>query len=138
MGIACDRFGARPVLRLTTGLAALSMFGLGAAESAYGVLVTTFFVGVGFGGGAPQITTLCVDLFGLRSIGSLMGAILALIGVVGAIGPVFSGWMFDVTNSYLLAYWAGGLILIVCVEISFLVSGRQQWAPAAVIPRSEP
>ena len=72
-------------------------------------------IGIGFGGGAPQITTICVSLFGLHAVGAVMGAILALIGIVGAGGPVTSGAIFDVTGSYANAFLGGAVIFVISV-----------------------
>ncbi|MCH9675567.1 MAG: MFS transporter [Gammaproteobacteria bacterium] len=121
MGLWSDHSGGPITLRVTTTVAAVGMVCLAVSESRTGVLLAAGLFGFGFGGGAPQVTTLCVELFGLRAIGALTGGLLALIGLVGAVGPVVSGWVFDATNSYVVAFLFGGLVFVVCVELAFLL-----------------
>jgi MFS transporter, OFA family, oxalate/formate antiporter len=118
MGIAADRIGGRHAFQVATIIAGLAMLGMTAADSQGALLVTTALFGFGFGGGTPQLTTVGVTLFGLRSVGILMGAVLALIGIVGAGGPFVSGLVFDLQGSYGPAFVLGAIVFLAGVLIS--------------------
>ena len=66
-----------------------------------------------YGGISPAVTALIGDIFGLRNIGIIMGAINAGFGLGAAIGPAIGGFIFDVSNSYTLAFLIGALALLV-------------------------
>ena len=54
---------------------------------------------------------IAAELFGLRSLGVIVGILVAGWTFGGAIGPVVSGGIFDITGSYQLAF-------IICVAFS--------------------
>ena len=60
--------------------------------------------GFAYGGEVPQIPTIIGKYFGLKSVGALVGLVVfgAMIG--GAIGAWFAGRIFDMTQSYQLAF----------------------------------
>jgi len=63
--------------------------------------------GFAFGGIVPGMASLIGDTFGLRQIGSIMGALDVGVGVGAAIGPAVGGLIFDVSHSYFLAFLLG-------------------------------
>ena len=48
--------------------------------------------------------TLSGSLFGTRSIGSIFGALNTAYTIGAAIGPLLAGYIFDVTDSYYMAF----------------------------------
>lgn len=69
-------------------------------------MVYIWFVlyGIGFGIGFGLMMPVRVRFFGRRSIGSIMGIGQAIMLPVGIIAPIWAGWVFDRTGSYLLAF----------------------------------
>jgi len=67
--------------------------------------------GFAHGGFFALVSPMVAELFGLSSHGAILGAVLFCGTIGGAIGPVLSGHIFDVTGSYQLAF-------LVCVAIS--------------------
>jgi cyanate permease len=58
----------------------------------------------GYGGPIPLRPALQADYFGTSHFGAIMG-IMALVGLCGGLfSPVFAGWIFDVTGSYIMAW----------------------------------
>jgi len=103
-GLLADRFPKRIVMVLTMllhALAVLCLLGVGSVGT-----MPTFVVcfGVALGGGAVLTPLLVGEYFGLRAFGKILGLTMipATLGV--AIGPVLTGWIFDVTGSYELAF----------------------------------
>ena len=61
--------------------------------------------GVAHGAFFTAISPIVAEFFGVRSHGVLFG-IVAFSGTIGgAIGPVITGYIFDVTAGYSLAFW---------------------------------
>jgi predicted MFS family arabinose efflux permease len=119
MGLLSDRIGGARAFRLSMLIAALAMSGFALAEGEEALLAAAFTVGFGFGGALPQITTIGVDLFGTAAIGALMGAVLALVGLVGAGGPIVSGLIYDAVQSYAPAFHLGAAVFLFGLLMSY-------------------
>lgn len=118
MGMACDRIGGRAAYQLSLFVAAVSMSAFTLAGSQSGLLVAATVVGFGFGGALTQITTIAMALFGTASAGALMGAVLAIIGLVGSGGPLTSGVIVDATRTYAPAFHLGAGVFLVSLALS--------------------
>jgi MFS family permease len=79
--------------------------------------------GIGYGGVIPLTIALRADLFGRRNYATIAGISmsLAVIGTVAA--PVFAGYLYDVTQSYDLAFYIF-IVMIVLSGILFLLIPR--------------
>ena len=68
-----------------------------------------------------MITALIGDLFGTRSLGTIMGVMSAGWALGAAIGPAIGGFIFDRSGNYFMAFGsaAGALFAVVCF-LSFL------------------
>ncbi len=73
-----------------------------------------------------------VYLFGLRSIGALMGTVMAMMGLMGSGGPVFSGLIFDVRGRYVPAFLFGTLLLGISISLSFALRPPGPPQPSSV------
>lgn len=118
MGAVCDRIGALPTYRLGIGLSAILMSVFALVEGTAGLYTLSFVMGAFVGGSSTQISTVSVYLFGTASAGSLMGSVLALVGIVGAGGPVVSGMIFDATHSYAPAFHLGAAVFLMSLALS--------------------
>lgn len=91
----------------------------------------TFSIVYGFTwGGFSLITTALIgDIFGIRSIGSIMGLINVGWTLGAAAGPSIGGLIFDVTGNYLLAFATGaGAMLIATLLVALIRSEIKQRA----------
>ena len=52
--------------------------------------------------------------FGTFSFGRILGLV-NLFLMTGGFGSIFSGWMFDLTQSYDAAFWTFGILLLPCI-----------------------
>lgn len=66
-----------------------------------------FAIAFAFGWGAQAVLrfTVTAEIFGLRSIGLLLGVLGFCEAAAGGFGTYFSGLLFDVSGSYQLAFW---------------------------------
>jgi sugar phosphate permease len=88
-------------------------------------LVWPFIVifGLGWGGLYTLLQLLCMDSFGLKAGGKILGTITVLDAFGGGMGPVVTGALFDVTRSYQLSFAiVAGLVTIAFIAALFLPS----------------
>jgi len=69
--------------------------------------------GFAFGGFDIPITALIGDIFGLHSLGAIMGVLVVGWGIGAAIGPAVGGLIFDATESYFTAIIIGASAMMV-------------------------
>ena len=77
--------------------------------------------GTGWGGLYTMIQLLTADLFGLLSLGKIMGVINILDTLGGGLGPVMTGYLYDLTQSYLVPFSVITCLLIVAFISSSLL-----------------
>ena len=82
--------------------------------------------GFAFGGITSTITALIGDTFGAKSIGIIMGVLAAGFQFGAAIGPVIGGLVFDATSDYSLAFFSGGLVMLIVAVLLALTRQEQQ------------
>jgi len=73
------------------------------------------FMGFGSGGALQMGTYLTTRYAGMRNFGTIFGIISSAMGLSGGLGPVVSGWIYDMTGSY-------ALVLLIAIP-SVLVAG---------------
>ena len=61
------------------------------------------------------------ETFGLRHMGSIYGSVVMLAGFGGAVGPLMTGYIYDVTNGYSLAFIIGGIMALVAALALYFV-----------------
>lgn len=60
--------------------------------------------GLSFGGQLTMLTVIYADLFGRTHLGAIRGVAIPVQLVGNSIGPVFAGWVYDRTGSYVIAF----------------------------------
>jgi len=121
LGSATDRLGSRQVLVLCFALSAASVLSLVLIREVWMFYLFAVVYGVGSGGGAPVMSTLTAELFGMKSHGAIFGILSLSFAIGGAIGPFLTGYLFDVTGSYQLAFLVCGGSGIVGLVFSSLI-----------------
>ena len=77
--------------------------------------------GFAYGGMGPVMAALVGETFGLGRMGATLGMVDIGFSAGAAIGPAIGGLIFDVRNSYSLAFLIGALALLVLVLLTVLV-----------------
>jgi len=81
--------------------------------------------GAGFGGPIPLRPALLADYFGMKSFGTIFGWV-ALISMLGGVAsPVIAGWIFDVTESYRLAWLIFALTTVPAIPLMLLAKSPE-------------
>jgi MFS family permease len=114
-GRASDKVGARQVLIASFLLQGGVLLWLTAVSGFTLFCVACAIFGFGYGGVMPQFPGITAELFGLRSLGGILG-ILSLTWLLGgAVGAELGNLIYDLTkpHSYILAFWLGGAVFMV-------------------------
>ncbi len=77
--------------------------------------------GFTFGGSSAMITALIGDIFGTRSLGAIMGILIAGFALGAAIGPAIGGYVFDVSGQYFMAFVTGTFSILINTFIIALI-----------------
>jgi MFS family permease len=113
-----DRIGTRLTLSACLSLATLGIIWLLFANEIWMFYLYAVLQGLSFASVVTLLPVLTAEFFGVKSLGLMIGA-LTLVGIVGeALGPIITGRIFDVTESYRLAF----LICVIMIAIALTLS----------------
>lgn len=84
------------------------------------LVVFAVLFGLAYGGIMVLTTISVVDYFGKRSSGLLLGIILMLNTLGGAIGPLVTGVLFDIKGNYKIAF----IVCFIMAVLTFVLSAR--------------
>jgi MFS family permease len=121
-GITIDRIGSKRTMIYCFGLLIIALVWLQTAQELWMLYVFATVYGVAHGAFFTAISPIVAEFFGIRSHGALFG-IVAFSGTVGgAMGPFLTGYIFDVTAGYSLAFWL--CVLMSALGLAMIVSLR--------------
>ena len=104
IGSTGDRIGTKRCLIISFILIAVALVWVMAADKVWMFYLFAVLFGFGYGGLATLESPLVAELFGLRSLGVIIGTVMFSFTMGGAIGPVLAGSIFDTTSSYQIAF----------------------------------
>lgn len=121
MGSASDRIGIKPSLIFTLILMLAALLWLQLAKE----LWMLYLFGIVFGLACRSIIALqslvTAELFGLSSLGILVGSVAFIYTIGAALGPALSGHIFDITGSYSLAFLADAILVAIALILALLL-----------------
>jgi MFS family permease len=115
MGAVSDRIGRSKTTIICLLSQVLMLVWLMWAQELWMIYLFALVFGFAYGGVGPSMAALIGDTFGLNKIGVIMGALEVGYGVGASIGPVIGGLVFDISNSYFLAFLIGAVTMMVAV-----------------------
>jgi MFS family permease len=131
MGALGDFIGARKALAGAFTVCALGVVLMGNAGHAPLLALGIFFYAFMLATPIALVPVILLEITGPRSLGTLFGWLFFIQTIGAAIGPIFVGWVFDVTGSYMAGYTLSAAIflgaaaaILGCVEV---------YTPAAAI-----
>jgi len=119
-GALSDRFAKRQVMRASSlmlligclSIFALDSGGLRLTDNITQLALFTALFGLGYGGSFTMIQLVCVESFGRRALGKLLGIIICIDSAGGMLGTVWTGQMKTVTGSYLFPFSIVALVAL--------------------------
>jgi len=124
MGWVSDKIGRKVTGIICALLQTGAMVGLIWSQELWMLYIIAVVYGFGYGGFDPPVVALIGDIFGLRSIGIIMGALVIGWSIGAFIGPLIGGLIFDAYNSYSLAFATGALAMAVAGLLLALIRPR--------------
>jgi MFS family permease len=123
-GYLAEKLGRKRVL--LTGLAFMLVGALSlvmAVAQGDEVFIWIGLVGFGFGWGGiyTLIQLLSADLFGIKSLGKILGAVNVLDTLGGAMGPVLTAMLYDRTGSFVISFGVITAMLVVATLASAML-----------------
>ena len=91
---------------------ALAMFLFIFTRSTWSFYAVAIIFGFSFGAASPVRMAMVPLLFGLKSIGTILGIATFAWSVGGIAGPFLAGYIFDLSRSYDVAFVSCGMLLI--------------------------
>jgi MFS transporter, OFA family, oxalate/formate antiporter len=120
-GRLSDTLGRKPLALSSAALMVLALISLIFIKDLWMFLLFGVVFGYAWGGLGSQVTLLIGDVFGVRSLGIIMGTITAGWALGAAIGPAVGGWVFDTTRTYSAAFALAAGGMVVCTLLAFLI-----------------
>jgi len=113
MGSTGDRIGNRRAFAICGVMMSVALSWLLFAQELWMFYLFAAIFGFAYGGYGPLISLVVADLFGLTSLGVILGVVTFSITIGAAVGPTLAGKIFDVTGSYQTAF-------LVCIALSII------------------
>ena len=125
MGITGDRTGSKRALLICFGGLIATYSWLQAAGEIWSLTLFVVVYGFCHGGFYALISPTVAEFFGTRSHGAIFGIVIFCGSMGGAIGPLVTGYIFDISASYQTAFLLL-LALAIAGFISILFSRKAQ------------
>jgi MFS family permease len=85
--------------------------------------------GLALGGIVPCSVGLLSDIFGRKSISSILGAATIALGLSGILGPWLAGYVFDITQSYSIVWQSAFVISLAGTIASYYIRATEKMKP---------
>ena len=123
-GWLADRLGKKRVLMISYGMSTILCLACWLFVQSAGslmILMAVFGTVYGISAGPGLWSAYMGDMFGRASVGRLFGILTLGYGLIGGVGPLLWGWVYDVTGHYNLACLLSGLcfvLVILCLKFA--------------------
>lgn len=121
MGTASDRIGANNALLICCTILMLTLVFLMFTRELWMFYLFALVFGFAYGGEVPQMPVLVGRFFGLRAVAALVGVIVFGATIGGALGAWVGGQVFDVTQSYQLAFTIAVITSFIAVMLTLVL-----------------
>ena len=121
LGSAADRIGNRLVFLIGFFLMAAILFWIAKPGEVWELYLFAVVFGIAYGGCAASEAPLVAALFGLRFHGLILGAINLGFTIGAAVGPFLAGYIFDISESYKVAFLFCTAISVIGIIFTALI-----------------
>lgn len=125
LGRLADHIGNRSVFMISSVLMFITFVWIASAHELWTIYVFAVIFGIAYSTLEALHSPIVAELFGLRALGTLSGATLA-VGLLGfGIGPMLAGYLFDVRGSYQIAFLICAIIALASVLSATLLPANR-------------
>ncbi len=121
MGAASDRIGANNALLICCIIMMTTLVLLIFTRELWMFYLFAIVFGFAYGGEVPQIPVLIGQFFGMRAVTALVGVIIFGSTIGGAFGAWVGGQIFDVTQSYQLAFTIAAVASFIAIMFTLIL-----------------
>lgn len=114
-GRLADVLGMKPVLLTSFVFMFLASLSIIIGAEAWVIFLFAFLFGIAYGTFETMQSPIIAELFGLNSVGTVFGAALSVSTMGYIFGPIVAGYLFDITNSYQIAFIICALMALVSI-----------------------
>jgi predicted MFS family arabinose efflux permease len=125
-GTISDRIGVKLSLGYNFILLIAALIWVQMSGSLWTLRGFTFAFGFSYGGIMTLQSILSAELFGLSSLGLILGSVTFIYTIGSATGPLLSGYIFDVTRSYSIAFFICTLLDAVALVVVLTILGKRR------------
>jgi MFS family permease len=123
-----DIIGNKYILMFGFILMSVALITLIPASEAWMLFLSGGIFGFGFGGLAVSQAPLIAEMFGLKSHGLIFGVSSISVMAGGALGPLLTGYICDVTNSYQMAFLLCAMMAFAGILLAILLKMDREQA----------
>ena len=116
-----DRIGNKQALIIGYSLLTVSLLSLQVVNEMWAFYLFAVIFGVSYGGLGALPPLMVAELFGMRAHGTTLGIIVFAWALGGVIGPFVTGYIFDITSGYSVAFLFGALLSVVGLVLTVLL-----------------
>ena len=130
MGAASDRIGSSNALAICCLVLGISLLWLLFARELWMFYLFAIVFGFAYGGEIPQMAALVGQFFGLQSVAALVGVVLIGLSIGGALGSLMGGRIFDLTQSYQVAFTVAVVVSFATVILALMLRRARTAIPS--------
>ena len=130
VGRLCDSIGGKKAFLICALLLMVAMLWLMKSSSLWMLYTFAVVFGFAFGGTAPANVVLIGENFGVVHMGLIMAVINAGWETGGALGPILTGYIFDIRGSYVSAFGAGAIFALLATILILLLKTPGSYNPS--------
>ena len=127
-GLIADQLGGVRTLLIGSALQCLALFFYLPSDGLASLYIVSLIFGLSQGGIVPSYALIVREYMPARAAGAWVGFVLMATIAGMAIGGWMSGWIYDVTGSYQMAFWNG-------IAFNLLNAGIMLWLLSRSRPR---
>ncbi len=104
LGKLFDKLGVKRALTISCTSTLIGLVGLLYAKYYIALGIVIIFSGIGCAYGTIANTVITVDIYGKKDYSSIYGFLSAISAFGSVVGPVFSGYLYDISGSYISGF----------------------------------
>lgn len=109
-GSLADRMPKPPLIFFFILLQGVAIMIIAVSDQVFMALVFAVLYGIGFGGRIPLLTSIRGEYFGRKAFATIMGLSQMPNNIAMIFAPLFAGFMFDYTGTYIIPFGIFGLL----------------------------